>query len=152
MKRATQGGRRSLVGEDVLLDREAFKEQVFARSHGRCVFCGAAAVDAHHILERKLFADGGYYLGNGAAVCEADHWACETTAHSVEAVRKAAGIVNPVLPPWMRADACYDKWGNQVWRSGLRSWGPLEADTGARKALAAGGVLGLVMPKDYRES
>lgn len=134
-----------------LLDREQFKSAVFTRSGGRCVFCGEPAVDAHHILERKLFGDGGYYLSNGAAVCEADHWACETTAHSVEAVRKAAGIELPQLAPGMSATATYDKWGNRIWPSGLRSWGPLEHDTGARKALAAGGVLGLLMPKDYRE-
>ena len=39
------------------------------RAHGRCVLCDAVAVDAHHVLDRKLYPDGGYYLGNGAAVC-----------------------------------------------------------------------------------
>lgn len=134
-----------------LLTREAFKTQVFARSKQRCVFCGAPAVDAHHILERKLFEDGGYYLDNGAAVCEDDHWKCETTEHSLEDVRRAAGITKPVIPPTLDASAVWDKWGNRVWPSGMRTWGALEGDTGAKKALAQGGFLGFMMPAGYTE-
>lgn len=140
------------VNELVLLSREQFKAEVFRRSAGRCIFCSAPAVDAHHILERKLFADGGYYLANGVAVCEAHHWQCETTVLTVEQVRTAAGICTAVLPAGFDSLAMYDKWGNRVWPSGLRTWGPLEQDTGARKALAAGAVLGLLMPADYAES
>ena len=134
-----------------LLSREAFKDQVFARSKHQCVFCGAPAVDAHHILERKLFDDGGYYLDNGAAVCEADHWRCETTEFSLEDVRLAANISRPVLPQGTPNEAILDKWGNRIWPSGMRSWGPLEHDTGARKALAHGGFLGIMMPANYCE-
>lgn len=137
--------------EAQLLTREEFKRRVLLRSQGRCVFCCQPAVDAHHVLERKLFPDGGYYLGNGAAVCEAHHWQCETTELSVAQVRAAAGIVVPALPPGADAGHDLDKWGNRVWPSGLRSWGPLAHDTGARKALAAGGVLGLLMPQGYEE-
>lgn len=143
--------KRKQFDEQALLSRETFKDQVFARSAGKCVFCGSPAVDAHHILERKLFEDGGYYLGNGAAVCEQHHWQCETTALSVEQVRAAAGVQSPVLPGGFDATAIYDKWGNRVWPSGLRTWGSLEHDTGARKALAAGGFLGLLMPAGYAE-
>ena len=135
----------------MLLTREEFKTQVLARSGHRCVFCAFAAVDAHHILERKLFEDGGYYLNNGAAVCEQDHWKCETTEHSVEVVRHAAKIMNPVIPASMQSCPILDKWGNRVWPSGMRTWGPLEHDTGARKALAQGGFLGLMMPAGYTE-
>lgn len=134
-----------------LLSRAEFKAKVFARSAEKCVFCGLAAVDAHHILERKLFSDGGYYLANGAAVCDRHHWACETTELSVETVRRQCGIDKPHLPPGFEAGALYDKWGNRIWPSGLRSWGPLQGDTGARKALAAGGFLGRLMPPDYTE-
>lgn len=127
-----------------VLSREAFKQQVFARSAGRCVFCPAPAVDAHHILDRKLFADGGYVLANGAAVCDAHHWACETTALSVEAVRSAAGITTVHVPDgWDRA-AVYDKWGNQARSDGSWTPDPLIEDTGARRALAQGGKLGLI--------
>jgi hypothetical protein len=133
------------------LSREEFGRQVLARSRGKCVFCSCPAVDAHHILERKLFADGGYYLANGAAVCDEHHWQCERTQLSVEAVRTAAGISEVVLPAGFDPQARYDKWGNRVWPSGLRTWGPLQADTGARKALAQGGVRGLMMPAGYSE-
>jgi hypothetical protein len=67
----------ALAAETVLLYRERFKEVVFRRAAGLCVFCAAQAVDAHHILERKLFAeDGGYYAGNGATVYEDHHRQC----------------------------------------------------------------------------
>lgn len=134
-----------------LLSREEFKRQVLARARGRCVFCGQPADAAHHILERKLFADGGYFLANGAAVCEQHHWDCETTRVSVEDVRRAAGISQVVVPQGYDPLGIFDKWGNRVWPSGVRSWGPLEQDTGARKALAAGGCLGLMMPRTYAE-
>ena len=135
-----------------LLSREEFKRQVFARSCGACVFFGKPSVDAHHILERKLFVDGGYYLLNGAAVCEVHHWDCESTALSVEAVRAAAGLTGPaLLPSALDPAGTYDKWGNRVWPSGLRSWGPLESDTGARRALAQGGYLAVMMPAAYYE-
>lgn len=62
-----------------LLTRDAFREGVFARDGNCCVFCGRPAVDAHHILERRLWPDGGYYLNNGASVCAEHHMLCETT-------------------------------------------------------------------------
>lgn len=135
-----------------LLSREEFSKQVLARNRGKCVFCSKPAVDAHHILERKLFGEsGGYYLGNGAAVCEEHHWQCELTKLTVEDVRKAAGVEQVILPEGFDAQAVFDKWGNRVWPSGLRTWGPLEHDTGARKALAQAGVMGLMMPATYQE-
>lgn len=137
------------MDEATLLSRDAFKTAVFARAGGRCVFCARPAVDPHHVLERKLYPCGGYYLGNGAAVCEAHHWDCETTRISVETVRRAAGIEYPVLPPCALEGQVLDKWGNRVWPNGLRTWGPLESDAGARKALAVGGFLGLMMPVGY---
>lgn len=135
-----------------LLSRETFKLLVLRRARGCCVFCKEPAVDAHHILERKLFANGGYYLDNGAAVCEEHHRECETTRLSVEEVRACAGIERLVLPEGFDPLGQYDKWGNRLWPSGLRSWGPLEHDTGARKALAEGGLLGCMMPASYREA
>lgn len=136
----------------LLLEREEFKRLVFARSGGRCVFCARPAMDAHHILERKLFADGGYYLDNGAAVCEDHHWDCETTRLSLEVVRAAAGITRAILPDgWPREGVRWDKWGNRIWPSGYRSAGPLIDDTGARRALVAGAKLHLLMPADYTE-
>jgi len=52
-----------------LLSRTEFREGVFERDKLKCVICGAPAVDAHHIIERRLFPDGGYYLDNGSSLC-----------------------------------------------------------------------------------
>ncbi len=99
--------------KDVLLSRDAFRKAVFDRDHNTCVFCSLPAVDAHHILERKLWPDGGYYLNNGASVCEQHHWDCENCIISVEQVRKACNIIDIVLPPYFSENQIYDKWGNQ---------------------------------------
>lgn len=130
----------------ILLDREAFAAAVLARSGDRCVLCPAPAADAHHILDRKLWSDGGYYLANGAAVCARCHWRCETTEVGVEEVRRATGINQVLVPPGFTSGDELDKWGNRVRPDGMRAWGPLEMDAGARRALAAGGFLGLMLP------
>lgn len=119
---------------DRLLTRDAFRTAVFARDRGRCVLCPAPAVDAHHILERKLFPDGGYRLGNGASVCSSCHLCCERCEISVEEVRRAAGIQQPVLPPGFSADRVFDKWGNELLPGGARIAGPL-GEEGLLKAV-----------------
>ena len=82
-----------------LLSRNEFRSSVFSRDGYKCVFCDSEAKDAHHILERRLFPDGGYYLNNGASVCEEHHIDCENTSITVEALRIACGITSPVIPP-----------------------------------------------------
>lgn len=126
-----------------LLSRDAFREGVFARDDHRCVICREPAVDAHHILERRLWPDGGYYLDNGASLCEDHHLACEMTLISVEQVREAAGITRAVLPPHLYSDLAYDKWANIVMPNGTRLRGELFGDPSVQKILAAGGVLDL---------
>jgi len=127
----------------ILLTRDGFREAVFARDEGKCVCCGAPAADAHHIMDRKLFPDGGYYLDNGASVCADHHMLCETTEISVEEIRAAAGIRNPVMPLHLEDGARYDKWGNPVLPNGMRQPGELFFDENVQKALAAGNVLHL---------
>lgn len=117
-----------------LLTRTEFKDRVFERDAGKCVFCGEPAVDAHHILDRKLFPDGGYYLSNGASVCNDDHMKCETTEYSVELVREKCGITDPMLPPGIDHDMVVDKWGN-VLIDGSWFKGPLFEDTAVQKLL-----------------
>ena len=73
----------------VLLTRDAFREGVFKRDNYKCVFCGNPGQDAHHVVERRLWNDGGYYLENGATVCNEPHLDCEKTIISVEEVRGA---------------------------------------------------------------
>jgi len=128
---------------DKLLTRDEFRESVFQRDRHTCVFCDKPAVDAHHILERRLWNDGGYYLNNGASVCADHHMQCEETTISVEQVRAAAGITKIVLPPHMYDDAQYDKWGNIIQPDGKRVRGELYYDESVQKVLRQGGVLDL---------
>jgi len=55
--------------------RKEFKNAVFTKTKGKCCVpgCNCDAVDAHHILDRHLWDDGGYILSNGAALCEKHH-------------------------------------------------------------------------------
>ncbi|WP_411823413.1 RNA ligase family protein [Leptospira sp. 'Mane'] len=126
-----------------LMTRDQFREGVFARDNHICVFCDRPAVDAHHILERRLWSDGGYYLSNGASVCEHHHIECEKTVISVEDVRIACGITKPILPEHLYDDQSYDKWGNPILANGTRVIGELFFDESVQKVLKAGGVLNL---------
>jgi hypothetical protein len=122
-----------------LLSRDNFREGVFARDKYTCVVpgCGKPAKDAHHILERRLFEDGGYYLENGASVCEEHHLACERTDITVEQIREYAGIHTKVIPPHMYDDVIYDKWGNVILEDGRRLRGELFDDESVQKILAS---------------
>lgn len=128
-----------------LLSRSGFREAVFTRDSHTCVVCSLPAVDAHHILERRLFPDGGYYLDNGASVCAGCHLLCEQTEISVEQLREVLGITRPVLPPHLYSDVIYDKWGNILLPNGTRLRGELFWDESVQKVLA--GVLHLFVDK-----
>lgn len=66
-------------------------------------------MDAHHLMERRLFEDGGYRLDNGATVCERCHRAAESTEYSVEYLRECAGIARKVLPEHLYDDQPYTR-------------------------------------------
>lgn len=127
-------------------NRDEFREATFRRDGGRCVLCAAPAEDAHHILERRLWPDGGYLLDNLASVCGSCHVLCEQTVISVEEVRDAAGITAVALPPHLYDDERYDKWGNVVHADGSRTPGELFWDDSVQKVLREGGVLGEFRP------
>lgn len=129
-----------------LLTRDQFREAVFARDNHTCVFCDKPAVDAHHIIERRLWEDGGYYLDNGASVCEDHHIQCEMTLLTVEQVRDACGIKKAILPEHMYDDQQYDKWGNIVLDSTRRVKGELFQDPSVQKVLGKAGVLEQFIP------
>ncbi len=129
-----------------LLSREEFREGVFRRDTYKCVCCGAEAQDAHHLVERRLWPDGGYYLDNGASLCGPCHLQAEQTTLTCEAVRAAAGITRVLLPPHLYDDAAYDKWGNLLLPNGTRLQGELFGDESVQKILAQGGVLGQFIP------
>ena len=129
-----------------LLTRDDFKEKVFSRDNHTCVFCDLPPQDAHHILERRLWPDGGYYLENGASVCAEHHIKCEQTVISVEEIREAAGITKKIVPPHFYDDHVYDKWGNPVLEGNRRGRGELFNDESVQKVLGQGGVLELFTP------
>ncbi len=97
--------------------------------------------DAHHILERRLFDDGGYYLSNGATLCGKHHIEAEETTLTVEQIREAAGILAPALPTHFYPDDRHDKWGNVILINGRRVKGELFSDESVQKILAQGNVL-----------
>ena len=120
--------------------REEFKKAVFSRDKGCCVLCSGTPVTAHHIMDRKLFPDGGYVVDNGASVCDPCHVLCERTIVGVHEVRNKAGITSVVMPPGLNPSRSFDKWGNEILDGGLRLAGPLADDDGCRRALAAAGL------------
>lgn len=128
-----------------LLSRETFKNLVFERDKGKCVFCSKNAVDAHHIIERRLWTASheseGYFIDNGISVCEDHHIKCEMTEISVEDARRAAGILKPIIPEHLYDDQIYDKWGNILLPNGTRLKGELFFDSSVQKILEKGGVL-----------
>jgi len=102
-------------------------------------------MDAHHIMERRLFRApnelGGYFLNNGASVCERCHLYCEQTIYTTEEVRAAASITQVILPQHLYSDQRYDKWGNPLLDNGMRLRGELFYDPSVQKVLSQGGMM-----------
>lgn len=118
-----------------LLTREEFRKQVFARDKYKCVVCSAPAQDAHHIIERRLWEDSGYYLENGASLCGECHIKAEQTLITCEELRERISVTVPVLPPHLYPDSRYDKWGNIILPNGMRLKGELFFDESVQKIL-----------------
>jgi hypothetical protein len=119
-----------------LLSRTEFRNAVFDRDQQTCVVCLMPGQDAHHIMERRLFPDGGYYLDNGATVCGTCHISAEETSISTQTLYRLLGDVAPVLPPHFYPDQQYDKWGNILLPNGRRLPGELFEDGSVQKVLA----------------
>lgn len=133
-----------------LLDRDSFRNGVFKRDGYTCVICGFYSsdedkIDSHHIMERRLWDDGGYYLENGATLCSNCHIRAETTEISCDEIRKAAGIKETIIPPSLEDEygMVYDKWANIILANGSRVKGELFTDKSVQKILEKGGVLHL---------
>lgn len=125
----------------ILLNRNDFRTGVFERDAHKCVICGKPVADAHHIIERRLFDNGGYFLDNGASLCEEHHIKAEETVLSCEEIRNSCGIQDIVLPDHFYDDNEYDKWGNIILPNGNRIRGELFYDESVQKILAQGKVL-----------
>jgi 5-methylcytosine-specific restriction endonuclease McrA len=92
--------------------RERFRAEVFGRDQHKCVICKEPAVDAHHIMDRSLWPDGGYLINNGVSLCAKDHKKAEENKFSTKHLRQMAGIMYVELPPGFDVTKKYDKWGN----------------------------------------
>lgn len=125
-----------MAQENKLLTRDNFRESVLRRDGGRCALCQSPGTEAIHVLDRQLWADGGFYLGNGATVCARCRARCESTEVSVEQLREAARISEVLLPPSLHAGSRYDRWGNPYLPSGRRVLGQLGFEPSVRQALA----------------
>jgi hypothetical protein len=128
-----------------LLTRDEFRTATLKRVGGRCCVsgCDQEAVDAHHIVERRLFPDGGYYADNGAPLCSGHHLEAERTTISPDDLRQWLGIKHSVLPPQFEDEERIDKWGNPVLPNGTRLKGELFDQEPVQKALTEGGVIHL---------
>lgn len=120
---------------DGLLSRDDFRNAVFARDKHRCVVCGSPAKDAHHLVERRLFADGGYYIDNGVSVCADHHLMAESTVLGCDELREKAGIKRVVLPEHFYEDQPIDKWGDPILPNGQRLKGELFDDESVQKVI-----------------
>ena len=127
-----------------LLTRDEFREKCLERDKHKCVICGVPNdLAVHHIMERRLFSDGGYYLDNGASLCPVHHIRAEETILGCDAIREAIGIENIILPDHFYSDNEYDKWGNIILPNGNRIKGELFHDESVQKILKQGNVLDL---------
>lgn len=117
------------------MTRDEFRESVFKRDNNKCVICGKPAIDAHHIMERRLFNDGGYHIDNGASLCCIHHIEAEKTILTTDQIRTACNITKVVLPEHMYNDHVYDKWGNIINPDGTITQGELYNDVSVQKIL-----------------
>jgi len=106
----------------VLLTRDDFRSEVFQRDSFLCVVpeCNRPAVDAHHIIERRLWTDSserlGYFLENGASLCGKHHqFGAETCSIQPQVLRRWLNLPVRLPKEWDR-EKSYDKWGNALKR------------------------------------
>lgn len=109
--------------------------------------CAAPATEVHHLLERALFRDGGYYLSNAASLCNPCHALAEDTTLTRSALSQKAGIDHPYTPEFL-CDYDVDKWAN-VLGDDLLHPGDLAATPGCARVIEraqAGWVLSPLRP------
>ena len=89
--------------------RERFRKEVFSRDEYSCKICGIGRVllDAHHIIDRNLMANGGYVKENGITLCN-EPGGC----HEKAEVFHVTGTALPGFSPeelFAKIDSSYEK-------------------------------------------
>lgn len=102
---------------NILLSRDDFRNRVFERDNHTCIIpdSGKHAVDAHHIIERRLWQDatefGGYFISNGASLCEEHHITAEKNFFPPQYLWEILNINQPIKPKSLKSDIDYNKRG-----------------------------------------
>lgn len=105
------------AGQNMTTDksRQSFRTSVFEREDNQCIvpWCDEDADDAHHIIERDLWSDGGYILQNGVGVCNHHHQYAEANVIPPQSFWMWIGIDEPVLPESVETWQV-NKWGREL--------------------------------------
>ena len=123
-----------------LLTRTEFREGTFKRDGYKCLFCNTTDnLDAHHIIERRLFSTClGYHISNGATLCQEHHLQAEMTTLACDTIREKTGIDKIILPEDIYADHQYTKWGDVILLDSRRMAVPIFYDESVQKILSKG--------------
>ena len=103
-----------------LLSRDDFRNAVLNRDNHTCIIpgCRKPAVDAHHIIERKLWQVesefGGYFINNGASLCGEHHIAAEKNFFPPQYLWQLLKVNDPIRPKSFRMNTDYNKWGTAL--------------------------------------
>ena len=106
--------------------RPEFKKKVFERTNGKCCVpgCNCDAADAHHILDRHLWNNGGYILSNGAALCEKHHIDAEegriTPKQCIEYMKISPSIIEK---PDKIVDLSFGEYYELLMSDKINKWG-----------------------------
>lgn len=95
-----------------LMTRDEFRNSVFKRDNYKCIICRKQANEAHHIIERKLWKDEGYYLNNGSSLCNFHHQQAENNTLCPQYIRYILQL-ETLVPKKFDNKIDYDKWGKQ---------------------------------------
>jgi|AntDeeMetagen134_2_1112570.scaffolds.fasta_scaffold01233_8 hypothetical protein len=97
-----------------LLSRSVFSDRALERDNETCVipWCDADADEVHHVIERSLWSDGGYYLRNAASVCNPHHRYAEDNHIPPQAFWRWIGV--EPLTPEQFTSFHINKWGDEL--------------------------------------
>lgn len=95
-----------------LLSREEFRARCIERDGGKCLipWCNNDVDEVHHNIERRLWDDEGYYMANGASVCNPHHRDAEKNHIPPQAFWYWIQD-GPLTPPGLQSNI--NKWGEE---------------------------------------